>query len=135
MTLMSKKLKYKRIEKLLEIKKEDDIDLFIKRSVGYFNTITEKNERINKGHILNYFFILEDMLQEQEKRTPTIIYATHNKIIKEYGEHILLMRFKKQLSLNQIVKEMKRKYKKSISRTVIHNFINLNKKVWEEYCA
>jgi len=135
MTLMSKKLKYKRIEKLLKIKKEDDIDLFIKRSVGYFNTIAEKNERINKGHILNYFFILEDMLQGQEKRIPSIIYATHNKIIKEYAEQILLMRFKKQLSLNQIVKEMKRKYKKTISRTVIYNFINLNKKVWEEYCA
>lgn len=130
---MSKKLKYKRIEKLLNIKKEDDIDLFIKRSVGYFNTIAKNNERINKGHIINYFFILEDMLQEQEKRTPAIVYATNNKIIKEYAEHILLMRFKKQLSLNQIVKELKIKYKKTISRTVIYNFINLNKKIWEEH--
>lgn len=132
MTLMSKQLKYKRIEKLTKLKKEDDIDLFIKRSVGYFNTIAENNPRINKGHIMNYFFILEEMLENQEKNTPSIKYATNNKILKEYGENILIMRFKQQLSLNQIVKEMSRRYKKKISRTVIYNFINLNKKMWEE---
>lgn len=133
MTLMSKKLKYKRIENLTNIKKEDDIDLLIKRSVGYFNSILKNNEEINKGHIINYFFILEDILKEQDKHTPTIIYKTQNKILKEYGEYILIMRFKNQLSLNDIVKTMKSKYKKSISRAVIYNFINFNKSVWGEY--
>lgn len=127
------KLNYQRIRLLTNIKNFEDIEIFINRSVGYFNKIKNEKERINKGHIENYFFILEDIICHQKNNIPYIDYETNNKIILEYGERILIMKYKDNYSFTMIVKEMRIKYKKAISRTLIYNFCKLNQIDWENY--
>jgi len=126
------KQKYERIKNLTNIKNTDDIERFINRSVGYFNKIIETKQRIDKGHIQNYFFILEEMINSQNENLPLIYYLSNNKIIFEYGLTILKMRYKNNYSYTDIVKELKKRYKKNISRTTIYRFVNQNQH-WEEF--
>lgn len=126
------KLKYGRIKKLTSIKNTEDIERFINRSVGYFNKIIEAKEKINKGHIQNYFFILEEMIASQSKNLPPINYLVKNNIILEYGLNILQMKYQNYFSYSDIVKELKRRYKKAISRTTIYRFIKQNQQ-WKEF--
>lgn len=127
------KIKYERIKKLTKLKSYNSIEILINRSVGYFNKIVNDGKIINKGHIQNYFFILEDIVNINYKKTPKINYGTNNKIIIEYGTVILKMRYKDNYSFTMIVDELRTRYKKKISRTMIYNFSKLNKEKWTKY--
>ncbi len=127
------KQNYQRVKELTGLKNDADIERFINRSVGYFNKIFSNSQVIHKGHIQNYFFILEEMLFEYKKNIPQIEYLNNNKIIMEYGERILRMRFQDNLSFSMISKELKRRYQKNTSRTTIYRFIDINKSQWSSY--
>lgn len=128
---LKKKNNYKRIKNLLNI---SDVERFINRSVGYFNAvIANGNGTIHKGHIEQYFFILQDMKQNEELQYPKITYNGKNKTILKYGLTILKLRYLEHNSMTTISEILRTKYKRKLSRTTIFNFLSENKKEWESY--
>lgn len=127
------KNQYHRIKRLTKLKSFESIERLINRSVGYFNKIVSDKKRINKGHIQSYFFILEDILESQKREIPPIEYGTKNQTIIEYAELILKMRCEDHYSFTMIVNELRTKYKKRVSRSLIYNFIKLNEDEWNKY--
>ena len=101
-----------------------EIDEYARRVKGHLNKCTLEHDQLTKNMIIQSVFIIQDIKDKKLKKEANELQIT-NRVIRKYQHEIKNMNHN-SLGCTRISKELRLKYKVSVSASTIYRYLKNN---------